>query len=103
MLKKRKLVEDTLITIDRLKIEVDEGFLRMLEQSLSQDSDSRESDLDYCELPVSSEEIDRLVDTLFDAETEYAPRGLGIGSEEEERRGREAGNIAKLINGWNSK
>ena len=101
MLKKKQLIKDTLMIIDRLKIDVTEDILQMLKWSLSEESYSGEVNHDYCELPISGDEVDRLVDVLFDAEAEYAPKGLGLGSEEDERRGKDARTIAKIVNEWN--
>ena len=97
MLKNRKLIGDTLSIMARLKIAVNEDVLRILKLSLSKESERKDvgTDIDYCELPMSSDEVSQLVDVLFDAETDFAPKGLGSGSEEDECRGREANKSRK--------
>lgn len=103
MLKKRKLIEETLTAVARLDIAINEDLLRALQASLPKEVESKGTSLDsdYCEVSISNDEVNHLVEILFDVEADYATKGLGVGSDEDERRAREAKNIAKIVNEWN--
>lgn len=103
MIKKRKLIKDTLKIVKRLNIALNGDVLQKLELSLLQNSNNKEINPLSCELLASENEIHELIDSLFDAETDYAPKGLGLGSEDDERRAAEAANIANIINEWNAR
>ena len=70
MLKKRKLIEETLTAVARLNIAINEDLLRALQASLSKEAESKRISLDsdYCELSISTDEVDHLVEILFDVE-----------------------------------
>ncbi len=103
MLKKRELIKETISVIEKLGVSDNEKLIQALRTSLLSKIESGviEPDSTYCELPMSNDELNRLVEILFDIETDLAPKGLGVGFEEDARRGRDAKNIARIVNEWN--
>ena len=56
---------------------------------------------DYFEVQISEDEMQELVDTLFELEAEAVPQNEGIDFEKEAMQARDANRIASLVDEWN--
>ena len=56
---------------------------------------------DYFEVQLTEDEMQELVDMLFDLEASAVPQGDGVGFENEALQAREASRIAALVDEWN--
>jgi len=104
MIKRKQLIEQTLKVLTDNSVDIDDGILRLLKSSLATEmvKEKNSTDSVYCEVLMSSSESDQLIDALFDLEADFAPKGLGYGSEEDLCRERSARDVAAIINTWNA-
>lgn len=56
---------------------------------------------DFFEVLLTEDEMQDLVDVLFDLEAAAVPQGDGLGFEKETIQAREASRIASLVDEWN--
>ncbi len=101
--KRRNIIEDTLALLKGENVELYKKLLPILNdkpiEKPSKHAGGRDSD--YFEITLSENDVQKIIDELFNLEACAVPTGTGIGFEEEAIQSREANRIARLVDEWN--
>ena len=102
-IKRRNIIEDSLRLIEK------ENSLLAQKLKLTLENDPVDKPMghiggkesDYFEVNLSEDEMQELVDLLFELEAAVVPQGDGVGFGKEALQAREANRIASLVDEWN--
>jgi hypothetical protein len=101
--KRRNLIEDSLALVEKESEELAEMLRKTLVGVPIENPTLHTGDMDtdYFKVQMSEEEMQNLIDLLFELEAASVPKGDGVGFEKEAFQAGEASRIALLVNEWN--
>jgi len=101
--KRRNIIEDTLALLKGENSALYAKLLPVLDRKPIEKppQHSGGNEADYFEINLSEDEVQEIIDELFNLEACAVSTGTGIGFEEEAIQSREASRIARLVDEWN--
>ena len=101
--KRRNIIEDSLTLVEKENLLLATKLKETLESKPVDKPAGHTGDKesDYFEVLLNEDEMQELVDLLFELEAAVVPQGEGIGFEKEALQAREASRIASLVDEWN--